>query len=462
MRKLNRSDLPSYQFWGLLATFAGLFLLGGSARDDVQSLAVLNPAMILCCGVALLTLKHEHWRDKKWFFVIFALVFLLIAIYGTPLPLPIEPFSQGARNVAAVGAFANVSNSALFLGVAPTAVWPSIFFLFGPLAVFLFAIQLNRDDFLLTLPMMIWAGSISGVIGLLQIVGSADGPLYFYRITNNGSAVGLFANRNHAAALLASLFPMLAVFAVRSRTAVRGGKSAAQLVAITIAITLIPLILVTGARSGIIGTIFGLFGAVALYNSRVHTHRGAEKARSLAPILGMSAVLCIALATIYFSRATALERMFAETTMINSRTDFWAASLKLFWQYFPLGFGPGSFVPVFQNQEPLALLNGSYLNRLHNDWLEFALTFGVPGILLMLVGLTYFVWRSFLLWFRMDGARSAVAFGRMASVIIIILGIASMSDYPLRTPAMMGFAMLTLLWFGYARREPKGLDNPSS
>jgi hypothetical protein len=56
---------------------------------------------------------------------------------------------------------------------------------------------------------------------------------------------------------------------------------------------------------------------------------------------------------------------------------------------------------------------------------------------------------------RMDGARSAVALGRMASIVIAILGIASMSDYPLRTPAMAGFAALVLVWFGHARQVPK-------
>src|SRR3546814_18783044 len=54
---------------------------------------------------------------------------------------------------------------------------------------------------------------MSGGLGLAQVIGPRDGPLYLYEITNNGSAVGLFANRNHQAALLACLFPMLAVYA---------------------------------------------------------------------------------------------------------------------------------------------------------------------------------------------------------------------------------------------------------
>jgi O-antigen ligase len=163
--------------------------------------------------------------------------------------------------------------------------------------------------------------------------------------------------------------------------------------------------------------------------------------------LALAVVACLVFATIYFSRAEAIERVFAENGAANDRVDFWASSVTLFSQYFPFGFGPGAFVPAFQVDEPITLLDGLYLNRLHNDWLEFALTLGVPGVLLLLSGSCYYFWRCFHLWFRSDRARRSVALGRMASVVIAILAIASLSDYPLRTPAMMGFAALMCLWF---------------
>jgi hypothetical protein len=65
----------------------------------------------------------------------------------------------------------------------------------------------------------------------------------------------------------------------------------------------------------------------------------------------------------------------------------------------------------------------------------------------MLCGGCYYFWRTFHLWFWCDGARTSVALGRMASFVIAILAIASPSDYPLRMPAMTGFAALVCLWF---------------
>lgn len=45
---------------------------------------------------------------------------------------------------------------------------------------------------------------------------------------------------------------------------------------------------------------------------------------------------------------------------------------------FLLGFGPSWFVLAFQVDEPIALLDGFFLNRLRNDWLQVGLTPWVP------------------------------------------------------------------------------------
>jgi preprotein translocase subunit SecG len=456
---LDRSALPSRHFWGLLVALAALFFMGGSSRTDVQSLALLNPVMILCCGVAVITLKKEHWQDRKWFFIGIALIFLLVVLYVAPLPDQFQKFSRSAGEFAAIWSAADIPGVTQTLATAPYGVWQSLFFLFAPLAVSLFSIQLNRKDLWYSLPIIILAGAISGIIGVLQLAGSSSGPLYLYRITNYDSAVGLFANRNHAAVFLACLFPMLAMFVARSQVRKWKGSGIQQLIAIAVAVILIPLILVTGSRSGTLVAIVGLIGGVLLYNSHVPSRGGPNASKASTAILAVSVLLSLVLATIYFSRAKAIDRIFAQPTEAIDRGEFWTSSLKLFWHYFPFGFGPSSFVPSFQTTEPPALLNSSYLNSVHNDWLETVLTFGVPGIILLVLAIAYYVRRSFLLWAQLDGARNTVAMGRMASVIIAIFAIASISDYPLRTPAMMGLAALVFVWFTEPNRERNSTKN---
>lgn len=453
--KLDRIAWPSLPFWGLLIAFAVLFFTGGSSRGDAQSLAILNPAMIICCGAALLTLRREHWEERKWLAGAIGIVCFLGVLYIIPWSEHLGSYSQGLGNAANIRAAADVSSDRQTLAIASHAALHSAFFLFAPLAVILFAVQLGRDDLQRALPLLLVLGSISGVVGVLQLAGGAFGPLYFYRITNNGAAVGLFANRNHAAVFLACLFPMLAVVASRRHAITRSFQNATHLISIAIAVIMVPLILVTGSRSGLVAAIIGIIGGFAMYSNNSWV-RGKEARRQLFTLVWvLPVVICLVFATIYFSRAEAIDRFFVESGTSDIRGDFWLSSFDLFEKYSPFGFGPASFPAVYQFEEPMRLLSGNYLNMLHNDWLEIGLTFGIPGIILMLAGVVYYLRRSFVLWMRRDGALSAVALGRMASIIIAILGIASLSDYPLRTPAMAGFAALVLVWFTHARHEPK-------
>jgi O-antigen ligase len=454
--KPDRSTWPALQFWALLLTLAALFFMGGSSRADVQSLAILNPAIILCCGVACLTIRPENWQRKKWFLTGLSLLFVLAIFYLIPFPAQVGSLSQGAREVAQIRAETGILSSTHPLAIAANPVWQSVFFLFTPLAVFLFAIQLDRVDLMRTSTFIILLGVISGIIGVLQLLGSANGPLYFYRITNNGSAVGLFANRNHAAVMLACMFPLLAYSAARSQIASRERGAAEKWIAIAITLLLVPLILVTGSRSGMLAAVVGILGGVLIYRSFLPSSSEFKSKKLISSIWAISTLVGLVFLTIYFSRAKSIERIFADTNSAPDRAEFWISSLDLFWQYMPLGFGPGSFTQVFQFQEPLALLGSAYLNRLHNDWLEVILTYGIPGILLLLSGSVYFIWRTFGLWVRLDGTRSLVAQGRVASVIIAILGITSFTDYPLRTPSMMGFATLALVWLTAAGHYPEG------
>lgn len=429
--------------------------MGGSSRADVQSLALLNPAMIGFCGAALLMLQREHLQENRWLLVSFLLMFILVFVYLIPMVPGVAGYSIGRTTLAAITTAVNADGAYYILATTPAIARQSLYFLFAPLAILLFAIQLTRDDLRLTVPLMIGIGAVSGVLGVIQLAGSATGALYFYRITNNGSAVGLFANRNHAAVFLASLFPLLAVFAARSPATKPSGRNTTQLVAVAISILLVPLILVTGSRSGMLSAMTGLIGGVLLYTSYTSSNIGSKKGVSVKALLAASGLLCLVLATIYFSRAEAIERVFADTGFVNDRSEFWKASVPLFGHYLPVGFGPGGFVTAFQNIEARTMLGGAYVNRLHNDWLETALTFGVPGILFLTSGLIFYLYRSYILWVQMDGTRPAVANGRMASIVIAIFGIASLSDYPLRTPAMAGFAALVIVWFCYARRASR-------
>lgn len=452
LRISQSTTKASFQFWLLSVFLVLVFFTGGASRVDVQSLLILWPLSVVTCAVSLTTLDRKHLQGRGLLFGGFVAIFALMAIYVVPLPPSLWHGLSGRALLAEIDRVAVLGNEWRSLTLAPMNGWHSLVSLLAPLAVFLLGIQLSRDDLYRLLPLLLGLGALSGLFGLLQAIGSPEGPLFFYRITNSGSAVGLFANRNHAALLLACLFPLLAVFASKSDSSSEQ-QNGRLLLAASSAIVLVPLVLVTGSRSGMLLSAAGVFTAALLYH-RPAKRREESRARiGAAPIFLGLMVICLGFLTIFFSRAEAIDRLFEQSAIEDIRGDFWIVSLDLFRRYFPLGSGSGSFVETYQIAEPLRLLNANYLNRAHNDWIELAVTFGVLGILLSAVIMASYLRRSFNLWRHYSGSRQSVNFSRTAGIAIAMIAVASVSDYPLRTPTMMCVMAIFTLWFLESGRE---------
>lgn len=388
-----------------------------------------------------------------------AAIFLLALLHVVPLPPEIWQNLAGRGEIIAIEKLAGLKDVWRPATLTPFNGWHGLVSLSVPLAVLILGVQQSREDLFRLLPVLIALIALSGLLGLLQAIGGSQGVFYLYRITNNGSAVGFFANRNHAATLLACLFPLLAVFASTAR-GTADQQSSRQLLAAALAIVAIPLLLVTGSRSGLLGAGVGLVGALLIYR-KPDPDRAAKRGQKsfkigAAPLLGGLAVLSIGFLTYFFARAEAVDRIFRPTDAEFGRGDYWLVSGEIFWKYFPWGSGSGSFVEAYQIAEPTHLLSNNYLNHAHNDWLEIAVTFGLPGILLLMLAAVAFLYRFFVLWFRSNATRRAVIFGRMAGIGVLILALASVSDYPLRTPIMMGVFTLLVLWFNEAGSERSG------
>jgi hypothetical protein len=117
--KLERMALPSPHFWKILITFAVLFLAGGSSRVDVRSQAIVNPAIIVCCGAAVLTLRREQWPERKWRAAVLGFVFILGLSYVVPLPVHPEVYSQGMSAAADIRTATKISGSPQTLAMVP-------------------------------------------------------------------------------------------------------------------------------------------------------------------------------------------------------------------------------------------------------------------------------------------------------------------------------------------------------
>ena len=436
------------KFWLLCVFILIVFLTGGGARIDIQSLLFLQPVSVVVLAIALGSLRSEHVKDWKLLIGFVTGIIALAIVHVIPLPPGIWQSLAGREELIEVERLVGLSDVWRPLTMTPMNGWHAIVSFFPVLAVLFLSVQLTRNQRNQLLPLFLALGLLSGLLGILQILGNPEGPLYFYRITNSGSAVGLFANRNHAAILLACLFPMLAAYA----TAAQGTPDHIRnrhVMALAAAVVLVPLILVTGSRTGLVVSIVGLVGAAAIYSPpQAPSKRAAKSVLSLSrrSLVAVSVVIALGVATVLFSRAEAITRLFSVTAEASSRDAFWTASFDLFWKCFPWGCGSGSFVEAFQIIEPSNLIDSTYLNHAHNDWIETAATFGIPGIVALLAIVSYWIFGIWQVSQRTQQSPKTRAPNLMAAVIMAIFGIASIFDYPLRTPSLQILFLMACFW----------------
>ena len=257
-------------------------------------------------------------------------------------------------------------------------------------------------------------------------------------------AVGFFANRNHFAALVYALMLFAAAWTSNAAVAAGVGRNwkqydVASIVTAIGCFTLIVLLLAGEAmarsRAGLGLTIVALFGAFALAFSDRRAGTGAYAQQSC--WLAQSRLQSYSSLSLPF---TAYWRDLQSTPSKIADYHSFAHTIQAAKAYMPLGSGLGTFVPVYALfEQPGDTAINSYVNRAHNDVLELWLETGVLGLVLMGLFAIWLAARSVKFWRSAPlGAREIDwSLARAATIIIVLVIIHSLVDYPLRTGAMM-------------------------
>lgn len=426
--------------WPLPAAIAVAMLFGGASRPDVLPILLLRPLSALLLVYAIYCHGRVAFQRSPTLFVFALCAFMLAALHVVPLPPAIWSTLPGREVAVEVYRATNIPLPWLPLSMSPVEAWNSLFSLFLPLAVLILGLAASGGEQIRALRLFLVVGVLSSLIGLLQILGSPQGALYFYDITNNGAAVGLFANRNHQAVLLASLFPLLALHASLADNS-RGRLQLHWVSSIAAAAFIAPLILVTGSRNGLIIGVIGLVLALWVFDRKVSrsTQKETQRFTRFIPWIVAGGLLLLSLATVLLSRGEAFQRLMnldvSQDLRFKALPTIWDITLKVF----PWGSGFGSFDEVYRHYEPGSLLSPNYLNHAHNDWLELAMTGGLPAMLLALWGGVMFLFAlRRIVWPRGNwrGERSTLIAARCTAVILLILAMASAAEYPARTPSL--------------------------
>jgi O-antigen ligase len=447
------------QFYVLAGWLVVVFLLGGGARGDIASLEYLRPASILVLGYGLWHLKAEQLRTNRVAFALAAAWVLLLVVQLLPLPPGIWQALPGREIVRDIELAAGLGDTWRPLSMVPYATRNALWATAVPLAVLVLGVQLDPAERVRLLPVVLVLGAVSAAIAILQLSGDPFGRFYFYRITNNGTAVGLFANRNHQAIFLAMLFPMMLAW-LRMRR--RGGGVQAPVAAtwfgaanaIAGAAILITLVLITGSRSGFLLAVLTIVAAPLLVAAPASEGRERQSRNRVLTWLLLAVMAAIAFLTVLSGRGLAVERLLGLESADELRLQIVPTLFAMIGHYAPWGTGVGTFEQVYKLHEPAALLGPAYVNHAHNDWLEIALTGGVPALAIVAVACVAFA-RAFMHSMKDEGMDAASRIpARLGVLIVLVLGLASLADYPLRVPSLACVAVLAVLWAGAKAPRP--------
>lgn len=427
--------LPERRFWILCAFLLFMFLTGGSSWANAPTLIVLRPVSVLMLGYALATIRRDDLRHGYWLLILAGLIAALTILHLVPLPPALWQALPGRAIVTELDAALEFDAMWRPLSLAPDATWNALFFLAAPMAVLLLALGLSQQDRLRLVYVIVALGALSALFGLIQVVGI---PISLY--PSPAPNAGLFANRNHQGALLAAMLPMLMVCA-HAGNLVRFAPNLARLGSAALAVVLIPLIIITGSRAGMLIAVVAILSLPLLRIGLSQPQQQRRRRRMLPLILGGVLLVALVGLVVVTSRDVAIARM--GTIGEDIRYPVWVSVVEATRNYLPWGSGIGSYVPVYQIHEPAALLRPTYSNHAHNDWLEVVLVAGVPGMLLLLMATVLFLFAV-----RRQSAGSGLEgiIARLGLITIFLFALASMADYPLRTPIAASILVIAATW----------------
>lgn len=439
-------------------------LLGGGTRPGLFSDVIIELiALPICVAALALFLRHPELRSHRPYALAALCVALIPLVQLIPFPPDVWSRLPGRDLVLDALAIPQELLPWRPLTISTAATIGSFLSLAPPLALFLLVLLLTYKERRTLSLLLIAFGLLSIVLAFVQLSQGPESPLRFYEITNVSEGVGFFANRNHFAALLYMLLPLVAAWVIA--TALELGSDnrksvdgfAAFLLASFVAVFAILLLAqaMASSRAGMGIAVIAALASFALAWPFRHRKVGV---RAVKLLFAASALGCILVAQYALYR---IIRRFDIDVVDQYRVEMarqtWAA-VKLF---LPFGSGLGTFVPVYFGLERAEDADSEYVNRAHSDFLESFLEIGIVAPIIVLGFFVWWSYRASRVWHHDVSRPNLVdASLRRAASIVVLLPLAhSIFDYPLRTISLMTvFAFAVALMIDPVQAERDDCD----
>ncbi len=442
-QQVRQSCMPAYLMLCLV--------LGGSGVGYWAN-AILQLLAIAIIAWAVLTPRPMPLsKPATQLFALAGLVVGLIAIQLVPLPPALWSALSGREFVANGYRLLGQPLPWLPISLAPYNTLYSAQWLLPSLAILLGMLRLGwfRPS---RLAIALAATTIVAVmIGALQVSSGnpSESPLYFYKITNYGTATGFFANSNHMASLLVVTIPFLAALFAEGRKRRHSVQNSSGLIAV-LAGGLVVILLGLSLNGSLAG--YGLALPVVAGSALLLVPAQGRAARWSLAVLALLSI--VSLAVIMSSPLQNDLTSEAAAQSSESRRTTFATSLTAAKDFAPLGSGLGTFVELYPRYEDPNKVGGTYVNHVHSDYIELVLETGVPGLILIALFLLWWGGRLVAIW-RSDELDYHARAASIASAAILAH---SLVDYPLRTAGIGAVFAISLGLMAAPRRRPPRKD----
>ncbi|WNG44211.1 polymerase [Archangium minus] len=393
--------------------------------------------LVVLAGLAFVLACLGAWSQHRSFHLpLLALPLgagaLLCLLQLVPLPPELlsvlSPEAAGLRDFVLVPLGLEGSRP---LSMEPPATWRELARYLAYLLSFVAAVQVSRSERARRrlLSTLAFTGAAVAVLGLLHALLGLDRLLGFIAFIHaRPPLLTPFGNPNHLAAFLGLSATVSLGLALSSGTRLR----AAPFVVATLlggAGVLLSL-----SRGGIAFFVFGqLAFALLLLGRRVGTERARTWRRSGTVLLCLLAVLAVGGQIASEQLLAELETADSMEKLSHSKLELWPKVASVAKAY-PLGMGRGAFESVFPRYQERPVLNT--FTHPENAVLQLATEFGVPGLLLLAVGLWGFIRLA-----RREGL-GAVEWAVLAGVAALALH--DLFDFSLELPASAVAAWVAL------------------
>lgn len=405
-------------FWALVIDVLLLALAGGPPPGMIATAVFVLAAVTLTALLAISRSAQDRHPPALLRILLIAMV-ALPALQLVPLPPALWRSLPGGDLREDVLSLVGAQQDWQPMSLVPVETAGTVLLAFGFVMLITAMIALRDRRFEQLLIVLGLVGLANIGIGIAQA--ASGGSPQFLTKADHGALLGFFANKNHAGlaiaaslALFVYLTERLPVFRTR-----RGlWLSVASVFAVVCAVP-------TNSRAGVVLTL-GVATWIALRFAVV------GKSWTRIAVVGGSVVLAGLL-----SLSPVFDRVYHRFDDVGQdlRWRFIQQSEPLIHDHALLGAGGGSFSRMFIVNEKLAWVKPTFVNELHNEYLQTLIEYGAPGVALLLVMAAALAWTGWTSW-RQSAPGSAKRRQLEVGVVIIVLfAMHSAIDYPLRRPA---------------------------